>query len=192
MSGQPDSGGPAENSMRMAPNAACLAGVLVLCLGILPAFGAAPKLDSPTPEILILGAMQEGRNLRLKVEIRNFEMNEDEYTPLAESPSTQNPPHYGLEEQRPNFGHIRVYLSPYNLVKPSRFAMVDFMMVDELSSGDVGAFLPKDVEPGRYRLLVELVKHDHSPRLKVSLARFSADGYDERHDSRYKVTANTS
>jgi hypothetical protein len=90
-----------------------------------------------------------------------------EYTKLAPNPTQENPEHYGAEPQRPNFGHIHAYLAAYNAVKPAKFVMVDkFIMVDTLSSGDRGDFMLKDIKPGRYRLLVELVKHDHSPRLK--------------------------
>ena len=130
--------------------------------------GAQEKLlDSPTPEIIILGAIQQGSDLRIKVEVRNFKMGGHDYTKLAADPKKDNPHNYGMEKQRPNFGHIHVYLAPYNATKPEQFLMVDFLMVDTLSTGDRGEFTIKGVRPGRYRLLVELVKHDHGPRLKA-------------------------
>ena len=88
-------------------------------------------------------------------------MGGEDYTPLAPNPKQQNPPDYGKKPQKPNFGHIHVYLSPYGAVKP-----IKFVMVDKLQEGNRGSFTIKDLPPGRYRLLVELVNYDHSPRLK--------------------------
>src|SRR3954471_13744924 len=66
--------------------------------------------DSPRPEIAILGTMQEGADLRIRVEVRNFTMGGEEYTKLAADPTKMNPEHYGEEKQRPNFGHVHAYL----------------------------------------------------------------------------------
>lgn len=146
----------------------CAVAVLMTFIGDVTVVSAAkPVLDSPTPAIVILGAIQERSDLRIEVEIRSFTMGGGEYSALSAHPSTENPPRYGMEPQRPNFGHIHVYLTPYSVVKPAKF-----MMVDALSSGDRGEFVLKDVKPGRYRLLVELVKTDHAPRLKAQSQDF--------------------
>ena len=76
-------------------------------------------LDNPTPEVMIIGAAQDGHDLKVTVAVKNFKMGGECYTPLAANPTEQNPPNYGKVPRKANYGHIHAYLAPYGQVKPT-------------------------------------------------------------------------
>lgn len=124
------------------------------------------QVDNPTPQVRITtpkdGALVRGSRIPVEIETKDFEFAYDKAT--TPGTPTEPPEKYGLVPQEPNSGHVHVYLARYlseGQVKPEKFFMVkNFVMPNRAS------FAVEDVEPGEYRLLVELVQHDHTSRIK--------------------------
>jgi len=143
---------------------ACLFSVaLVSCAGLRS--GDRGRVDDPTPEVRILSpadrAVLKGSEVPVQIETKNFDFAYSKAT----TPGTETtlPEKYGMVPQEANAGHVHVYLSPY----PSEGRTGrTFFMVTTFEMPNTARFVVKGVKPGTYRLLVELVTHDHTARLK--------------------------
>ncbi len=127
--------------------------------------------DNPTPTVRILqpadGASLKGnREFQVRIETDNFDFAYDRAT--TPGGAERLPERYNQVAQRPGSGHVHVYLAsigskgefksflmPQNFVMPQRF--------DTKNSGTIA--MP-GLPAGRYKLLVELVADDHTPRVK--------------------------
>lgn len=126
--------------------------------------------DSPTPKVRIVSPLDgntiKGTDLPISIETKDFEFAYDSAT----TPGTASTPpkDYARVCQQKNSGHVHVYLAPYDAEanSMSQFLMPKFFMVKGFKMPNKGEFSLSDVKPGKYRLLVELVQHDHSPRIK--------------------------
>jgi len=122
--------------------------------------------DNPTPQVRITspsdGSVISGRIIPVRIETAAFTFAYEKAT----TPGTMTtlPEQYGSVPQEPNSGHVHVYLAPYSIAgapTPTKFLMVKSFLMPNKAEFEV-----TDVKPGTYRLLVELVQHDHTPRIK--------------------------
>jgi hypothetical protein len=124
------------------------------------------KPDNPTPQISITspaeGAAVRGPELAVRIETRDFTFAYDRAT----TPGTMTtlPERYAMVPQVPNEGHVHVYLAP--VPRGPEATPAKFYMVQAFVMPNAAEFVLHDVKPGTYRLLVELVQHDHTPRIK--------------------------
>lgn len=122
--------------------------------------------DNPTPEVRIVspadGAVIKGNEVPIEIETRNFEFAYNKAT--KQGTATTTPEKYASLPQEPNSGHVHVYLGRYPRAVST--GTDKFFMVQSFVMPNKASFSLKDVPPGRYRLLVELVRHDHGPRIK--------------------------
>lgn len=120
--------------------------------------------DKPTPQVRIVSpadrALVKGAELPVHIETKNFEFAYHKAT--TPGTETKLPAQYGMVPQEPNSGHVHVYLAPY----PPGEGATTFFMVTSFEMPDTARFVLKGLRPGTYRLLVELVTHDHTPRIK--------------------------
>lgn len=97
----------------------------------------------------------------MAIETRDFTFAYEKAT--TPGTATTLPDKYNQLPQEPNSGHVHVYLANYPA--PS-VTTTQFFMVKSFVMPNNTRFLLHDVAPGRYRLLVELMAHDHTPRIK--------------------------
>lgn len=123
-------------------------------------------VDNPTPEVRIVsptdGAVIKSKEIPIEIETRNFEFAYNKAT--KQGTATTVPEKYASVPQEANSGHVHVYLGRYP--RASTTGTEKFFMVQSFAMPNKASFALKDVPPGRYRLLVELVRHDHGPRIK--------------------------
>src|ERR1019366_6218158 len=160
--------GHGENAMKKAPATFALTLIFVICRSMLGEDASSSKgePDNPTPQVRIVEpadrAVISGSDVAVKIVTKDFQFAYDRAT----TPGTKTtlPAKYASVPQQANSGHVHVYLAPYppgGSVTPTQFYMVtSFVMPDKAE------FVLHDVKPGTYRLLVDLVNHDHTPRIK--------------------------
>ena len=143
---------------------------LVLCIlagtSCSPTAPSKGQVDNPTPQVRIVtptdGSVIEGRKISVEIETKNFDFAYHKAT----TPGTMKtlPEKYAMVPQEANSGHVHVYLAGYprkGEVTPEKFFMIkSFVMPNKAD------FVLEDVEPGKYRLLVDLAQHDHTSRIK--------------------------
>jgi hypothetical protein len=122
--------------------------------------------DNPTPQVSITspadGAAVRGPELAVRIETRDFTFAYDRAT----TPGTKTtlPERYAMVPQAANEGHVHVYLA--RVPRGPEATPAKFYMVQSFVMPNAAEFVLRDVNPGTYRLLVELVQHDHTPRIK--------------------------
>jgi hypothetical protein len=122
--------------------------------------------DNPTPQVSIIspveGAQIKGPAIPVHIETKDFKFAYDRAT----KPGTMTtlPDRYAKVPQEANSGHVHVYLARYPAGGKPELAR--FFMVQKFLMPNTAEFTLDSVAPGRYRLLVELVADDHSPRIK--------------------------
>lgn len=162
------------NLMNHATAITCAVFTMAGCASIDGAAGGCGKgeADNPTPQVRIITPVDRstvnGSEVVIRIETRNFKF---DYDKASVPPGTESrlPGKYGELCQQANTGHVHVYLAPYDsqdTPNPNRFLMPKFFMVREFGMPNAAEFSLREVKPGNYRLLVELVAHDHTPRLK--------------------------
>lgn len=123
--------------------------------------------DGPTPQVSIVspeeGAVIEGSTISVRIETRDFTFAYDRAT--TPGTMTRLPDRYAQVPQVPNEGHVHVYLATYP--RGAEVAPAKFYMVKSFLMPNATEFVLEDVLPGTYRLLVELVQHDHTQRVKA-------------------------
>lgn len=125
------------------------------------------RADNPTSQVSIVspedGAIIEGSAVPVRIETRDFTFAYERAT--TPGTMTSLPDQYAMVPQIPNEGHVHVYLASYprgTELTPAKFYMVRSFLMPNATE-----FVLEDVSPGRYRLLVELVQHDHTQRIKA-------------------------
>jgi hypothetical protein len=127
--------------------------------------------DDPTPQVRILSpadraTVKRNQPFTVRIETRDFKFLYD----AATTPGGPDrlPDKYNQVVQEPNAGHVHVYIAALgrageykNFIMPQNFVMPNkFVMPNR------GEFEFPGLPAGRYKLLVELVSHDHTPRVK--------------------------
>ena len=127
---------------------------------------AQEQRDNPTPQVRIVapsdGSELKGASIEVQIETTDFEFAYGKAT--TPGTATKLPERYGMVPQEPNSGHVHVYLAPYATKGQAKTAK--FFMVKVFAMPNKADFVLRDVAPGTYHLLVELVAHDHTPRVK--------------------------
>lgn len=122
--------------------------------------------DRPTPQVRIVspadGAVIAGNDIPMRIETTAFDFAYGKAT--TPGTETRPPTKYGLVPQEANSGHVHVYVADYSRQVGARPAR--FLMVKSFAMPDAAEFVLRDLPPGTYRILVELVNHDHTPRIK--------------------------
>jgi hypothetical protein len=127
--------------------------------------------DDPTPRVRILepkdqGTIKAGAPFTIKLETEDFDFAYKKST--TPGGPGRLPARYNQVKQERNSGHVHVYvigidesggykyfLMPQNFIMPQNFVMPN-----------KGEFEFTALPKGRYKILIELVAHDHTPRVK--------------------------
>lgn len=127
--------------------------------------------DNPTPRVRILEptdgkVLEKNREFRVRIETENYDFAYDRATTPGDP--DRLPDQYNQVPQRANSGHVHIYIA--SLGPKGEFTAFNmpqnFMMPRRFDNKNSGTIAMPGLPAGKYRLLVELVADDHTPRVK--------------------------
>ncbi|MGC2781412.1 MAG: hypothetical protein WA418_37820 [Bradyrhizobium sp.] len=127
--------------------------------------------DDPTPRVRILepkdgAALRKDREFQVRIETENYDFAYDHAT--TPGGAERLPDRYNQVAQRPNSGHVHIYIAsvgPKGEYKAFNMPQ-NFMMPQRFENKNSGTIAMPGLPAGKYKLLVELVADDHTPRVK--------------------------
>jgi hypothetical protein len=128
-------------------------------------------VDNPTPTVRIAepadsAVLKRGTEFNVRIETDNFDFAYDRAT--TPGGAERLPDRYNQVPQRANSGHVHVYLASVGTKGEFKsFVMPqNFVMPQRFETKNTGTIAMPGLPAGRYKLLVELVADDHTPRVK--------------------------